>query len=128
MEIFPAPKQNLLFWRDVGVQQGKEGDELLSKGAICGRRQTPARGITLHKHNTAILGLSRVARAYEAVDDLSRCASATPTAARAADRPTSLSSPLAPQFLTVLALYSLAHTSDTTSTSHMNLYRFSEMI
>jgi hypothetical protein len=44
-------------------------------------------------------------------------ASATPTAARAADRPTSLSSPLALLVLALPVPYRLAHTSDTTSTS-----------
>jgi hypothetical protein len=43
--------------------------------------------------------------------------SATPTAARDESQPTSLSSPLALCALTPRALYLLAHTSDTTSTS-----------
>ena len=66
---------------------------------------------------TAILGLSSVARAYETVDDLSLCAVATPTAAPAADQPTSLSAPLVLPSVALPAPYPLAHTSDTTSTS-----------
>ena len=43
--------------------------------------------------------------------------SATPTAAPAADQPTSLASPLVLRSLALPALYPLPHTSDATSTS-----------
>jgi len=46
-------------------------------------------------------------------------ASATPTAALAADRPTNLSAPLVLRALTLQEPYPPAHISDTTSTSRV---------
>jgi hypothetical protein len=96
----------------------KRTDDMLSTQQRKGEKRTTGKGRqyatqTQYCHSWPI----KRGEGHETIHGLSLCASATPTAAPAADQPISLSSPLALWFLALPAPHPPAHTSDTTSTT-----------